>query len=324
MKKVMLLISVLLILFGLPACAGKKSTETSAASADSVSVRGNGQTTVEEEAAESLSPEEAAVDETAKGAADAGGAGTGRKLIKRLYLELETKTFDKTIGEIGNQVTALGGYIESEDVSGNSYYYEDSKRYANIVCRVPVSAYEGFVQTMDSIANIVSKQESVEDITLQYVDVESHKKALQVEQERLFVLLEKAETMEDIIAIETRLSEVRYELQNYESTLKTYDNQIEYSTITLSVSEVERISDTKEEGFWQEIAGKFKTNVYNIGKGLKELAVWILSSLPYLLLIGIIALIIIWISKAVTRYADKKKIRGTTLKKEEENESREK
>ena len=55
----------------------------------------------------------------------------------------------------------------------------------------------------------------MDDVTLRYVDVDSHKKALETEQERLLALLEKAENVEDIITIENRLSDVRYELENY-------------------------------------------------------------------------------------------------------------
>ena len=65
----------------------------------------------------------------------------------------------------------------------------------------------------------------MDDVTLRYVDVDSHKKALETEQERLLALLEKAENVEDIITIENRLSDVRYELENYESQIRLLDNQ---------------------------------------------------------------------------------------------------
>ena len=68
-------------------------------------------------------------------------------------------------------------------------------------------------------------------MTLQYVDLESHKKALTTEQDRLIELMEQAETVEDIITIEGRLSEVRYQLESMESQLRTYDNKIDYSTV---------------------------------------------------------------------------------------------
>ena len=64
---------------------------------------------------------------------------------------------------------------------------------------------------VSEIGNVTQKNESVEDVTLQYVDVESRKKALETEQERLMELLSSAENMEDLLAIESKLSEVRYE-----------------------------------------------------------------------------------------------------------------
>ena len=132
---------------------------------------------------------------------------------------------------------------------------------------------------------MTSKNESVEDITLQYVDVESHKKALETEQERLLELLEKAESMEDIITIESRLSEVRYELQSYESRLRTYDNKVNYSTVSIDICEVERVSRTPEKKtFFGEIKERLSDNFYDIGQGIRSFAIWFISSLPYLVI----------------------------------------
>lgn len=88
---------------------------------------------------------------------------------------------------------------------------------------------------VSEIGNVTQKNESVEDVTLQYVDVESRKKALETEQERLMELLSSAENMEDLLAIESKLSEVRYELENYGSQLRMLDNQIDYSTVNVDV-----------------------------------------------------------------------------------------
>ena len=75
---------------------------------------------------------------------------------------------------------------------------------------------------MNEISNFVSRQESIDDVTLQYVDLESHKKMLEEEQKRLLELMEKAETMEDIITIESRLTEVRYQLESMEAVSYTH------------------------------------------------------------------------------------------------------
>ena len=129
----------------------------------------------------------------------------------------------------------------------------------------------------------------MEDVTLQYVDLESHKKALVTEQERLLALMEKAETVEDIIAIEGRLSEVRYQLESMESQLRTYDNRIDYSTVELSITEVRKYSPPQEATVWQRIESGFMKSLDDIGFSIRDMAIGFVIDIPYivLFLIGI-------------------------------------
>ena len=138
----------------------------------------------------------------------------GRKLIRTIYLSLQTTEFDSVLSDLSAKTTELGGYIESSSVSGNSYYYQ-STRYASYTIRIPSEQLDQFVTVVSDLGNVTQKNESVDDVTLQYVDVESRKKALETEQERLLELLAQAENMEDLLAIESKLSDVRYELENY-------------------------------------------------------------------------------------------------------------
>lgn len=233
---------------------------------------------------------------------------SGKKLIKTVSLNVETREFDDFIASITAQIGSLGGYVENSEVSGNSYQYEN-KRYSTIVARVPAEQLEGFLLKVGELGNVTFRQESVRDVTLQYVDIESHKKSLKIEQERLLVLLENAEKLEDIIAIETRLSEVRYELENYESQLRIYDNLIEYSTVTLYINEVERITPVDNESMWDKISSGFMESLYNVGEGLKDFATWFLVSIPYLLVWAVIIIIIIIIIRFILKKTGRKKIK---------------
>ena len=134
----------------------------------------------------------------------------------------------------------------------------------------------------------------------QYVDVESRKKALETEQERLLELMEQAENLEDLLAIESRLSEVRYELENYGSQKRYLDNQIDYSTVYLTVTEVERITETGKKTFFEEIAERFGDSLYMVGFGVREFVIVLVGSLPVLAVwILVIAVFVLVIRKVV-------------------------
>ncbi|MDF2609267.1 MAG: putative secreted protein [Lachnospiraceae bacterium] len=235
---------------------------------------------------------------TSTAASNGSVVNVNDKIIRRINMEVETKEFDVLIETIDTQIKELGGYIESSNISGKRYYNSDNLRSSNMIVRVPKDKLDYFVNTVNDIANVVQKREDTDNVTFQYSDIESHKKALEIEQERLLALLEKAESVEDIIALETRLSNVRYEINNYESQLRIYDNQVEYSSITMNIQEVERMSATAEEkdNVWDRIKVGFGDSVYNISEGIKDLIVWFAVNILYLMIwvivIGVAALIV--------------------------------
>ena len=108
--------------------------------------------------------------------------------------------------------------------------------------------------------------------------------------------------MEDIIAIESRLSQVRYELQSYGSTLRTYDNRVNYSTVSIDISEVERVTPVIEERtFFEEIQYRLSDNLYDIGRGMRNFAIWFISSLPYLVIWALIIIVLVCLVRKFIR-----------------------
>ena len=232
---------------------------------------------------------------------------TDRKLIRNVNLSLQTKEFDTVLENMSQKVKDLGGYIQDSSVWGSSSDYSSS-RSASYTLRIPSDKLDEFIDVVETLGNVTYKNESVDDVTLRYVDVESHKKALETEQERLLALLEKAENVEDIITIENRLSDVRYELENYESQIRLLDNQIDYSTVYVDISEVSRVTDTGKQGFFEEVASRFSDSVYVVLMGLRGFAIGILGSLPILVVWGVIlAVVVILLRKFVFKKSKKNK-----------------
>ncbi len=238
-------------------------------------------------------------------------AQNGRKLIKTIRLEMQTKDFDTLTAGIRNKIQEMNGYIESSSVWGNSYT-GSSTRSSDYTVRIPQDRLDEFIDVVSGLGNVTYKNESVEDVTLQYVDVESRQKALETEQERLLELLEQADNLEDLLTIESRLSEVRYELENYGSQKRILDNQIDYSTVYITISEVERITPVGEKGFFEEIADRFSASLYNVGRGFRGFLIVLIGSLPVLVVwAAVIAAVVLVVRKLF--YG--KKAEGETEKK---------
>lgn len=216
-----------------------------------------------------------------------------RKLIRTVNLNAETEDMDALLNKIEEQVAALEGYVENREVQSGSNYSSYRSRYANLVIRIPVSRADEFVNHVSGVSNITSSSETNQDVTLTYISTESRVKALQTEESRLLELLAKAETMADLLEIESRLTEVRYELENVTSQLRTYDNLVDYATVKLYISEVQKLTPVEEETFWQRVSGGFVESLEDLRDSFEEMAVWILVKLPYLLLMAVLVAVVL-------------------------------
>ena len=223
---------------------------------------------------------------------------SGRKLIRTVNMSVETKNLDGLLADIQDRVAQLGGYIQDYTIGKESHY-------SYVTARVPVDKLDSFVDEVGEQANIVNLSESTEDVTLQYVDMESRKKALQTEQERLLELMEQAENVSDIIEIESRLSDVRYELESMESQLRTFDNQIDYSTIYIDITETETITPTEELSAFEKMGAGFMNSLYEVGAGLKNFAINFVICLPFIVLWVIIILIFVLVVRLIIKAVDK-------------------
>lgn len=220
-------------------------------------------------------------------------AAEKRKLIKTVNLSVETEEFDEFVAHILQRIESLGGYPENSSINGSSYG-SSTKRYAYITARIPAENLNAFVGEVTDNSNVLSRDESIDDVTLNYVDMEAKKKSLQTEYDRLNKLIETAEDLETLILLEERLAEVRYELESYESRLRTMDNQVSYSTVNINVEEVVKYTPTPthEESLGERMMRGFKESCESMVETLQDLLVIFVSMLPFLLLLLVFALII--------------------------------
>ncbi|MDN5276165.1 MAG: hypothetical protein PWR01_130 [Clostridiales bacterium] len=219
-------------------------------------------------------------------------AGAERKIIRSAYLSMETTEFDRTVNEIIGRVNVYLGYIESSEIQGKpTYQGQVSNRRAHFEIRVPSKSFDSFIGDMVELGNVTSRQIRGEDITGQYLDVEARLKSLKLQEERLLTLLSKAEKLQDIIELERELSRVRYEIENYTGTLKQWDNMVQYSRVSVDVYEVREIKKEEPEPItWGDrIINGFIKSWESIGKLFADLVVFLVSAVPYLVVLAAVA-----------------------------------
>ena len=226
-------------------------------------------------------------DKTASAAETGGTVTSGQKLIRTASLELETTEFEATTAALEDLVGKMGGYMENSSVhNGRSGY-----RFANYTVRVPAERYEEFLNQAGGLCHETWRSASQEDISEVYYDTQGRLKTQQIKLERLQELLTRAETMEDIITIESAISETEQQIDDLSGTLRHYDGKVDYATVGISLSEVYKYSNTEEAPmtFAGRMGNSFASGWKAFVNTLEDLAVALAYSWMWLAILAVAA-----------------------------------
>ena len=308
-KPAALLLTVLLLTALLAGC-GSSSYSTS--SADSGTY--NYSRAVEDADIYDESAAEEAVAGTSGGSSsDALITGTSsadlsQKLIYTASANIETLHFDESVAAVTAMLDQYGAFLESSYTSGSSYedqfYGYAGGRSASFVIRVPKENYAALTGALDTLGNVTSLNSSVENITEQYTDTDSRLQTYRTEEERLLAMLEKAETVEDMISIEERLSDVRYNIESLTARLRNWDNEINYSTVNIYLQEVEELTEyvPVQRTYGEKLRDGLVDTLNDIGRFFSNLFLWLVSALPVLILLAVIAVVIVIIIRVCLKH----------------------
>ena len=225
-----------------------------------------------------------------------------RKWVITSQIEAETENLEVLLDGVFAKVAEMDGYVEDQNLSSRS----GRSRSAQLVIRIPAEQADAFLEHMKEASNVFSSSKNLEDITLQYSDLETRLAALKVEEERLMELMKQAETMSDLLEIEKRLTDVHYELENATSRLRVYDNRVDYATIHLNIYEVREFTPVEEPGFLERISTGFVSSVRGVAGGFVDFVVFLIVSSPYLVVWAAVILVIILIVRKCTKKKGKK------------------
>lgn len=244
------------------------------------------------------------ISDAATDAAQAEHDQSTRKLIRTVSMDINTEDLDTLRTKLDNAITSCGGYIESStlDTPQNGY----SNRSYYITARIPSDNLDSFLETAGTLGTVTNKNIDTEDITLRYVDQKAYLDSLQTEYDRVSELLEKATDLDQILALESKLSDLRYQINSYETQLRTYDNLVDYSTVHFYINEVAYEQSTSNT-IGSRISNGFRNSLYEVRDFFVDLFVAIIANLPILVVLAVILIAaILLIRKLLRRHKVKK------------------
>lgn len=227
-------------------------------------------------------------------------AQDGQKIVYTGSLSIQTLEYDKSAASIRRKIREAGGFSEAESENDNGYNWyrrstgPSSTRNLNITARIPSEKFESFMDSLQGDGKVMNRSMNAENISQVYANKETYKKALEKEQERLLAMMDKAVTIEDMIAVESRLSEVERQLNTYKTDLSAMDKDVQYSTIYISLEEVKRYSDeTPTVTFPEKVKYAFEDAINSFTEFCEGIVLFIIRSFPFLILLAIVIALVI-------------------------------
>lgn len=240
-------------------------------------------------------------------------AAEGRKIIYTAYLVLETREYDKSVDTLENLMAKYNGYRENSQESGVPDESSSTMgRTAVISIRMPIDKYGEAMGELETLGNVLNKNENTEDVSRQYVDTATRNKTLKTQRDRYMALLEKADSTESIIALQNEITRLTVEIEQMTAQLNYWDDKVSYSTITIEIHELVTPKTVKpvDPDLNTRMGGALNTTINNMKKGAEDFAVHFVGFLPWLAIIivvaGILAAILIPLARKARRAAAEK------------------
>ena len=213
-------------------------------------------------------------------AAEDRQASTSPKIIYTANLTLESKDYDTARAALDAALNDAGGYLESS----SEYSDVGSSRSVNLTFRVPEENYQSFLDAVAQAGNVTYKSQQADDVTTQYMDVETRLANLEAQRTRLQELQAQADNLSDLLQIETSLTDVQSQIESWQSQLDWYSNQVQQCTVYVNLSEVQNYTPT-DESFLGSVGAAFAQGWSNFVNGLQQLAVWLAGAWPVVLVV---------------------------------------
>ena len=304
MRKAIYIFLITGILLVLAACSSSSEDKASYESADSSSDKE--MSNVVSSDADSEAENEAVTEEASESETKAPVVATERMIIHQASLSVNVKELDKAQSNIEKKVEQYGGYI----VESNVFQEDDQTSSGKMIVRIPEKNFEKFLVDAEEVAaEILERNVTGQDVTEQYVDLESRVKSKRAVEERLLEFMSKAQKTDDLLKISADLATIQEEIEVMVGKMKYLENQTSFSTIELTMYENRVVVpeiESKELNTWEKTKKQLATSTNSILSAGSALIVFFIGNLPVLVILGAIGFVVFVVIKRRLRLEHKK------------------
>lgn len=228
-------------------------------------------------------------------------AGLNKKLIYKANLTMEVEDYGKAQSEVRNLVTLAGGYI-----IGFTENMSDYEKGGNFVMKVPAAGFSPFLDKLEEIKN-KGIQRSIEgqDVSEEYVDLESRLKAKQLMETQYINFMSKATKSSDLVAFANELGAIQESIEQIKGRMRYIDQNVSFSTVELrlyqSGSGIVDIQKKEQEPLLTRASDALSKSLHVLSVMFQGLFVFLAAALPVLVVLVVIAAVVLFIRKKLGR-----------------------
>ncbi|MCM3768668.1 DUF4349 domain-containing protein [Neobacillus niacini] len=214
-----------------------------------------------------------------------------KMVIYQANLELRVKKFAQTVRNLEEKVSQYGGYIAESDVT------REGKELLNgrLTIRLPQQHFQEFLHDAEGqAAEVLQRNITGQDVTEEYVDLESRLKSKRVVEERLLSFMKEAAKTEDLLKISADLAAIQEEIETIEGKMKFLENQTSFSTVTITLYENKVVVpdiDKDQLNTWEKTKKQFMKSTNLLLSFFSGLVVFTIGNLPILIIFIILAVL---------------------------------
>jgi len=215
---------------------------------------------------------------------ESGASDIDRKIVKNGYMTLEVNDITAALTGVAAIAKELNGYV----VSSNKQGVQDAT-YGQISIRVPSDRFdEAFDRLRKLAVNVPSESTNSQDVTEQYTDLQAQLRNLEATEAQYLELLKKAEKVEDMLAVQRELSNVRGQIEQIKGRILYIERTSDMALIDVNLQKVKPIGGTAWSAL--ETLKSAARGLVSFGKVLASILIWVAVFSPVWVIILLVVL----------------------------------
>ena len=232
------------------------------------------------------------------------------KLVYRCQLDIETKNYAEDKENLMKLISEYEGIIQnSNEYDSDDYWYSSDHvktrgtKTLNLQVRIPSEKYKEFIGTVGTIGKVKRNSQQVDNISYDYYNTQADIEQLKIQEQRLLEMMEQAYTIEDMITVEDRLSEVQNELSKLQTKLVGLDTDVAYSYVDIELEEVFEYSaaEVEKPGFFKRLGKEIVDGFKAMIQIFEDIILFIVGAVPRLIPFAVFGFIVYKIIKVYRR-----------------------